>query len=327
MTLFCAHCYATVGTNAAKRCGQCRKRTYCSKVCQVADWRSGHQRWCGKTAEIGHGYEVRPLEGKGLGVIATCAFKKFDNIIVERALLRKPYRPSPDAGLAESESAALRALTPADGGLLAKMLNNQMGCGSDDDDDSGVFVTMSRINHSCMPNAEHYFSDKDKVKRVFACRDIQAGEEICIAYIDSFTVPTSQRRQQLQARYGINCRCAACLQPELAAQLDRLVELDGAVPQLAQQPRTLHMAIAKGEEVIKLLDSVQSSLTSYARAYYDLFQISILKPGKYHAQAVQYIKSAAEYGVNVFGDGEPQTLRYQALAANPQQHRNYGLMG
>lgn len=45
-------------------------------------------------------------------------------------------------------------------------------------DRSGIFLTMARANHSCMSNVEHQFVERQGVKRLNSCRDIEAGEEL-----------------------------------------------------------------------------------------------------------------------------------------------------
>jgi hypothetical protein len=74
---------------------------------------------------------------------------------------------------------------------------------------SAVYATLARINHSCAPNArqEHVISTGDE--RVVASRDIAAGEEVNISYID-ICQPTSRRREQLLASYRFNCVCKSC---------------------------------------------------------------------------------------------------------------------
>lgn len=37
---------------------------------------------------------------------------------------------------------------------------------------------MARANHSCMSNVEHQFVQRQGVKRLNSCRDIEAGEEL-----------------------------------------------------------------------------------------------------------------------------------------------------
>lgn len=36
------------GFKAEKKCGGCKRVSYCSRACQVADWKCGHKDWCSK---------------------------------------------------------------------------------------------------------------------------------------------------------------------------------------------------------------------------------------------------------------------------------------
>ncbi|KAI3629590.1 hypothetical protein MIR68_012412 [Amoeboaphelidium protococcarum] len=49
---------------------------------------------------------------------------------------------------------------------------------------SGLYLMHSKLNHSCVPNAQVLFTENNSNLRVVALRDIAAGEEICISYID-----------------------------------------------------------------------------------------------------------------------------------------------
>ncbi|TRM58109.1 hypothetical protein BD626DRAFT_586365 [Schizophyllum amplum] len=72
-----------------------------------------------------------------------------------------------------------------------------------------VYDEISRLNHSCRPNATHNDVDEASFsKSVVAARDIAAGEEIFISYIDS-RKPYAERKKKL-APYGVDCTCAAC---------------------------------------------------------------------------------------------------------------------
>jgi hypothetical protein len=73
---------------------------------------------------------------------------------------------------------------------------------------AGLFLTASRLNHSCIPNADHYYDIKSGYKPVFANRDIEAGEEITISYINHVN-PQVLRQMELKTR-GFVCRCSAC---------------------------------------------------------------------------------------------------------------------
>lgn len=79
---------------------------------------------------------------------------------------------------------------------------------------SGIFRLTAHLNHSCEPNAmvmSQEFVD-DHVDLV-AKRDILAGEEILISYIqgvDGRQKSSHQRRRELEAKYLFTCRCSKC---------------------------------------------------------------------------------------------------------------------
>ena len=60
----------------AKVCSKCHKRAYCSRECQVADWKpqdkgQGHKTWCQyECGEEDVNWEVVPVPGIGLGIVA-----------------------------------------------------------------------------------------------------------------------------------------------------------------------------------------------------------------------------------------------------------------
>ena len=88
-TRHCAFCLEICGV-PAKLCGGCKKRAYCSRECQVADWKitgSGqrHKNWCGRYehGEEDVDWEVAPVPNKGLGVRAKRLIPAGFRIIVE----------------------------------------------------------------------------------------------------------------------------------------------------------------------------------------------------------------------------------------------------
>ncbi|KFX91197.1 hypothetical protein V490_06040 [Pseudogymnoascus sp. VKM F-3557] len=73
----------------------------------------------------------------------------------------------------------------------------------------GLFVLLSRLNHSCVPNSKIPDSDvgDGEVLSCFATRDIAVGEEITFCYNDDFSCRT--RRERHQALRFV-CICTAC---------------------------------------------------------------------------------------------------------------------
>ena len=90
---------------------------------------------------------------------------------------------------------------------------------------------MSRFNHSCAANAEHFWNKKENVREIRSISNIAEGEEITIRYIGTGFLDTNQRRNLLEYRYLFNCKCPACSisyeeMIEETKQVKRMSELD-----------------------------------------------------------------------------------------------------
>jgi hypothetical protein len=109
---------------------------------------------------------------------------------------------------------------------------NGLGLEVDSDSLGWLFLNASRINHSCLPNAEHTCHEGSSHKVVFANRNIVAGEEIRISYIAN-NVPF-ELRQLFLKQWGFSCDCPACVSshPEFRPFEQRIKELQ----QLHQDP-------------------------------------------------------------------------------------------
>lgn len=77
---------------------------------------------------------------------------------------------------------------------------------------SGLYLTQSKINHSCLPNTEIVFPNSNHILQVVALRDINAEEEICISYLDECQLYRSRhsRRKYLLENYIFFCECEKC---------------------------------------------------------------------------------------------------------------------
>lgn len=73
----------------------------------------------------------------------------------------------------------------------------------------GLFMQEARMNHSCLPNTVCAWNQELGKRTVRAVRDIEAGEEITKAYVDSHG-DREARMQCLLYRYGFTCTCVAC---------------------------------------------------------------------------------------------------------------------
>lgn len=103
----------------------------------------------------------------------------------------------------------------------------------------GIFPLFSRINHSCVPNARNYYNPTLRRLTVHACRDIEAGEQIFVSYVN-YACRTQQQRAQDLLRRGVVCGCSACVDPAVDVLRRRSFELDQGLAAYAKtQMRTI----------------------------------------------------------------------------------------
>lgn len=85
-----------------------------------------------------------------------------------------------------------------------------------------VFLDMSRVNHSCVPNAEYHQDGDGEQMHLTSTKTICAGEEVTICYNDDFYYKTgTERNAFLQYTYDFTCKCRACLDSDFAPISDQ----------------------------------------------------------------------------------------------------------
>ena len=85
----------------------------------------------------------------------------------------------------------------------------------------GVFLKMSRFNHSCHPNGE-MTCHMNYTQEVRALRNIKQGEEVTICYIndESSLWSREERQAELKNVYNFDCNCEGCDAAEEQIQLE-----------------------------------------------------------------------------------------------------------
>ncbi|KAK3813404.1 MAG: MAS20 protein import receptor-domain-containing protein [Benniella sp.] len=85
---------------------------------------------------------------------------------------------------------------------------------------AGFYKVTSYVSHSCDPNAKLAFLDHNNNMSVVATKEIKAGEELHVGFIDqkNGTLSTEQRRQELFQRYRFKCMCPLCEATDKAAE-------------------------------------------------------------------------------------------------------------
>mmetsp|Transcript_46488 Transcript_46488/g.92343 ORF Transcript_46488/g.92343 Transcript_46488/m.92343 type:complete len:445 (+) Transcript_46488:82-1416(+) len=99
--------------------------------------------------------------------------------------------------------------------------------------EQGVFVTLSRMNHSCEPNVRLMPGMAEHELVVYAVRDIAAGDELCLCYVERNCLPMlhflhlpTECRQHLLLRWGFLCVCPRCNAREDSARTFRCPNAD-----------------------------------------------------------------------------------------------------
>ncbi|KAH7101851.1 hypothetical protein BKA62DRAFT_770332 [Auriculariales sp. MPI-PUGE-AT-0066] len=88
---------------------------------------------------------------------------------------------------------------------------NQAGSGFPDDKHTAVFQTLSRVNHSCVPNSAFDWSYVHFQGMFRALQDIAVGDEITASYLGKNNLSsTALRRKALKTKYEFECTCKRC---------------------------------------------------------------------------------------------------------------------
>ncbi|KAK4653391.1 SET domain-containing protein 5 [Podospora pseudocomata] len=193
-----------------------------------------HDRWWStpNTANTPDLLEVKPIEGKGLGVVAanrtirknTRVMVDAPGLMIEHGAFTK-LRTKMLADLIHEAASMLPypsredffALSGAEGLLrnskesaLAIVGKNAFHTKIEDMEFHAVFLDVSRVNHACSPNAAYHFDPLTMRKSLITVRDIHPGEELTIGYVD-LTQP-SQTRQASLSHWNFTCSCPRCTQ-------------------------------------------------------------------------------------------------------------------
>jgi len=229
----CCHKAGTDGKIALLLCSGCRKRRYCSKECQLRDWKGGgnHRHRCGTVGEDGHDWEARLTVPSGeMHVFALRRIMRTQHVLTDVACLMLPEMPQEGGALTslfiltentECESAlhnisALRALTPLGADLTAKYRCNAVRWGPDG---WALFPTFALIKNSSDPNCDFCFLPKSKEVLVVASRQIEAGEPLTVHRTAMHHVMFDATRSRVTLPMPISMTGVCCASHETESRL------------------------------------------------------------------------------------------------------------
>jgi hypothetical protein len=179
---------------------------------------------------------VEEITGKGKGTKALKAFAPFEVVMEEEPLITEPMVCCDHQEYVERVRVFIETAPPAvqkvfmslscpferkTPGLIWQANHVDLsGRGpSDIWGQCAIYERISRINHSCNPNAVHGWDWSKGVGQVRALRDIAQDEELTITYIEPLA-PRAERQWDLRHMYNFVCACPTCRNYERSVYSD-----------------------------------------------------------------------------------------------------------
>ncbi|KAK0627916.1 SET domain-containing protein 5 [Immersiella caudata] len=289
-------------------------------------------------------YHIRSLQGKGQAMIAACNIPKGTRILCESPTITLPGNSHDSASalllaqLITTQLSNLPAITnkhfhtlhnnypPPTPAAVGICKTNALPL-SHESLSAGVFLTASRINHSCAPNAQNIWNASLGKITIHAVRDIDADSEITISYLEPF-LPRPERRAKLASAFGFDCVCKRCAVPpaqikQSDARVERLVKLDGEISDGHRAVRDPLGCLWKIKEMLGLLEKERLGGSMVLRAYYDAFQV-VIANGK-EARAKVFAERWYASVIVVEGEGTKDAVRAKRMVERPAVHVLFGM--
>ncbi|XP_024520070.1 uncharacterized protein LOC112342457 [Selaginella moellendorffii] len=104
---------------------------------------------------------------------------------------------------------------------------------------SGLWILTAFANHSCCPSATQKAVGSASLVR--AARDLKAGDEVTLAYLDPF-MPWDVRSRQTKSRWGFECACERChFESKLHSENRDLVNSGIKMEKMLEEPSNLDL--------------------------------------------------------------------------------------
>lgn len=190
----------------------------------------------------------------------------------------------------------------------------------------GVFENISRINHSCLPNAVQAWNNKRQDETVYAVREIPEGSEITLSYHAGG--PSSARKKLLKENFGFDCACELCsLATEKLKESDERLRKAQKLDESIGNSSTVKTSPAKVLKDCKALKEIyeQEGIEDdrLARLWYDCFQVCNFHSDESRASA--FLARYCDAKKTSSGEDGNDVLEMQEYVKTPKKHDTYGL--
>ncbi|KAK1968369.1 SET domain-containing protein [Colletotrichum sublineola] len=281
-------------------------------------------------------FEIKEVEGKGLGMIANKTLARGDNVMLKTPVLLA-HRAFIERTPAVDQHALLGAvvgfLPPRTrDGFLSQMghfgghqvsdimatnsFQMDIGGGAQGDGHHyGNYPEVSRYNHDCRPNVAFRIG-ADLRHRTTVVRPVKPGEELTITYLDPLGT-RSVRQHRAKLAWGFECGCSQCgLAKKQAAESDaRVLEIEELERLLSDVSARVTSAMV--ERYLKL--HVEERLEAKMAGAYTTAALNFNLLGR-NKMAAKYARLAVEAGTIENGPEAGDVEVMKALAADPKKH-------
>jgi hypothetical protein len=167
-------------------------------------------------------YDVCQVAGKGLGLVAKRQISAGEKILEEAPtiygdshLCHISYVRHLFEQLSDRDHERVLKLANAfpEDQEMGILRTNTYGLGVEGDL-FGLFLELSRVNHSCRPNSERCWDAEREVETLYALCDIGPGEELTVSYIQVAEMTREERQVELRTRWRFDCACECCADHE-----------------------------------------------------------------------------------------------------------------
>lgn len=281
-------------------------------------------------------YYATEIPGKGTGLVANRTIKRG-----ERIMLWQPtfmiHRQLTDDLLPEDllyilDAAILKLPAPRRRAFLQQLgqfgghrvsdilLTNafQMDVGGEGEEGHhlGNFPDVSRFNHDCRPNVG-FRIDEQLAHNTHAVRDIAAGEELTLAYMNPFET-YAVRQQHILQSWGFQCTCPHCSMSEEEiresdARLYEIDELEAALGDFTDKT----VSIRTVERLLELYEQERLDVKIHGAHVLAAMNYNLFGDAK---KARKFALLAVESGVVESGPDSIDVKAMQELARNPERH-------
>ncbi|KAH8895883.1 SET domain-containing protein [Thozetella sp. PMI_491] len=275
-----------------------------------------------------------PVEGKGVGLIASRLIKAGEEIMAQAPTLLMQndahyyMEDEAQSGLYETAVQMLpaprrRAFNKLMGhNVRTKVDKNSFRMfllgNSSEGIHLGSFVEASWFNHDCRPNIQYRI--RNLTHSTIAVRDIAPGEELTISYINSM-LPLAERRERL-SDWGFNCTCQHCLASaaEVAASDARLKRIE-ALEKKLDDFNDRSVTAETGKELVELYE--KERLHIYLGHVYTRAALNFALFGEVE-RASKYAAVAAEAVEREYGREAGDFHSMRMLVEDPRSHWTWG---